>query len=388
MHILIVGAGYAGLRVALELDALLRDRPGLAQVTLVDQNPYHQLVQLLHLTATAKLYSREAVIDIDQILKRHKVQFQAGRVTQIVPLHRQVVLEDGSELSYDRLVLALGAETNYGNVPGAREHSFPLRSYAEALRLRDHIVSRFEAATRTSDAKTKRILLTFAIVGGGYTGCQLAGELAAWGPKLCQEYGLSREELRIALLDRGDSLLKQLGSWATREAERVLDSQGVSVYLNTSVERVEDQALYVNGNRVLRAGTIVWAGGIRGPALLAEAGLLTDAYGRVQVDRYLRVRDQALIFAIGDCANVPDPYDGTVPATASYAMRQGDHLAETLLAELEGTAPRAYEPLKLGEVVSLGPDTAVGDPLGVPVTGLPALMLKKGIEAWYRSTLD
>lgn len=388
MHILIVGAGYAGLRLALDLDERLRGRPDLAEVTLIDQNPYHQLVQLLHLTATGGLHSRETVIDLEQILKRRKIRMHQGRVTRIVPLDRQVILADGQTVSYDRLVLALGATNNYNDVPGAREHTLSLRTYDEALQLRNHFVARVAEAARTTDPTAKRILMTCAIVGGGYTGCQLAGELAVWLPALCEEYGVPRSEVRIAIVERNALLLKQFGLWATREAERVLDRRGVSVYLETIVERIEPQALYVNGNRVLRAATIVWAGGIRGPALMAEAGLPTDAAGRVLVDRYLRVRDQALIFAIGDCANVPDGQNGSVPATASYAMRQGDHLAETLLAEIEGVAPRAYEPLKLGEVVSLGPDEAVGDPLGVPVTGLPATLLKKGIEVWYRSTLE
>jgi NADH dehydrogenase len=154
------------------------------------------------------------------------------------------------------------------------------------------------------------------------------------------------------------------------------------------VEAVEPGLLRVSGGRVLRAGTIVWAGGIQAPAMLREAGLPVDSCGRALVDRYLRVIDQALIFAAGDCAAIPDGPAGFVPATASYAMRQGAHLAETLLAEVMGAPPRAYEPLKLGELVSLGPRFAVGNPLGVPLVGYPAMLLKKGVESYYRSTIE
>jgi NADH dehydrogenase len=388
MHILILGAGYAGLHAAIELDNLLRNQTDLAQITLVDQNPYHQIVQLLHLTATAAIQTDAAIVPLNKIMQQRAVQIRQGRATQIRPLQRQVVLQDGQALDYDRLLIALGAETNYGGVPGAREHSFPLRTFDEALRLRNHIVARFAAAAKTADPAEQRTLLTFALVGGGYTGCQLAGELAAWAPDLCKEFNVPRQEVRIALLDRSTFLLKQFGTWATRNAERILDRRGVSIYLDTPVERVEPGELYISGDRVLRAGTIIWAGGIRAPALLAESGLPVDASGRVFVDRYLRVRDQALIFAAGDCAHVPDLGDGPVPSTASYAMRQGTHLADTLLSEIEGIAPRTYEPLKLGEVVSLGPGEAIGDPLGVPVFGKTAELMKKGIEVWYRSTLE
>lgn len=389
MQIVILGAGYAGLRAAIDLDRLLRDRGRAGEVTLVDQFPYHQLVQLLHQAAAASIYSREATYELVPLLSRGGVRFVQGRVAAIAPLERQVSLADGRALPYDRLVLALGAETAYGGVPGAREHTLPLRTLEHALRIRDHLVRCFEAAAKSGDPKAQRVLMTTAIVGGGYTGCQLAGELAAWADDLCADTGAPRAEVRVALLDRSPELLKQFGEWATREAEQVLDDMGVSVYLNTAVEAVEPRALRVAGGRVLRAATMVWAGGVKGPDLLREAGLPVDKAGRVLVDRYLRARDQALVFAVGDCAAIPDGADGaTVPATASYAMRQGSHIAETLLAEVEGVAPRAYEPLKLGELVSLGPHYAVGNPLGVPVTGYPALLLKKGVEQYYRATIE
>lgn len=388
MHILILGAGYAGLRVALELDKLLVGRENLAQVTLVDQHPYHELVVMLHLTATAAASTRDTIIPLERILKRGNVQVRQGRVAQIVPLQRQVLLDNGEPIAYDRLVIALGAHTSYDGVPGAREHTFSLRTYDEALRLRDHIRSCFADAAKTTDPTELRILSTFAIVGGGYTGCQLAGELADWVTKLSKDFGVPRSEVRIAMVERGHLLLNQFGKWATREAERVLDRRGVSIYLDTIVERVEPRALYVQDRRVLRAATIVWAGGVRAPELLAKSGLPTDQQGRVLVDRYLRVQDQALIFAAGDCAHIPAPFGGTVPATASYAMRQGQHLAETLLAEIEGRSPRTYAPVRLGDLVSLGPGEAVGDPLGMRTFGQPAALLKQAVERWYLVTLE
>ncbi len=389
MQIVILGAGYAGIRAAFDLDHLLRTHGRADQVTLVDRNPYHQLIQVLHRTATAGIETHESIYALEPLLRNRSVHFVQAGVQAIVPLERIVTLENGQQLAYDRLVIALGAETAYGRVPGAREYSLPLHTYEHALHLRDHLIAQFSAAARTSDPREQRILLTTAIVGGGYTGCQFAGELAAWADDLCEQTGAPRSEVRIALIEHESLLLKQFGEWATREAERVLDAQGVSVYLNTDVEAVEPNLLHVAGNRILRAGTIVWAGGIQGPALLRESGLPVDAAGRVRVDRYLRVEDQALIFAAGDCAAIPDVSEGTtVPATASYAMRQGAHLAETLLAEVEGRAPRPYEPLKLGEMVSLGPHYALGNPLGIPLTGYPALLMKKGIEQYYRATIE
>lgn len=389
MQILILGAGYAGLRTAVTLDELLHGRDLPIEVTLVDQNPYHQIIQLLHLTATAAMAPEDTIVPLQRIFAQRNVRLHQGRVARIEPLQRRVVLADGTVMPYDRLAITLGATTNFAGIPGAAEHSLTLHSYDDALRLRDHIAGSFARASKTSDPIERRILLTTAIVGGGYTGVQVAGELAMWSNDLAREHGVERSDVRIAVVERSPLLVKQFGNWASRAAVDVLDRRGVSVYLNTSVDRVEAQALYIAENRVLRAGTVVWAAGIRGPAVLADSGLAADERsGRLLVDRYLRVQDQALIFAAGDCAHIPGPGDEKVPATASYALRQGDHLAEVLLADSQGYAPHAYLPVKLGEVVSLGPNEAVGNPLGVPVFGTPAALLKKGIEAWYRSTLE
>jgi NADH dehydrogenase len=388
MNIVILGAGYVGVRLALDLEELVRSKHPQVNIILVDRHPYHQLVQLLHQTAADAIGREESLVDLHRLFQQRNVQLRQGEVAGIDSVQQRILFNDDSHLVYDKLVIALGNMPNYWGIPGAAEHTLPLRFYDDAVRLRDHMVACVARAAGASDAKQRRILMTFAIVGGGYTGCQLAGELANWLPELAAEKGVARNEIRIALLDRNDVLLRQFGKWASGEAERVLDRRGVSVYLGTSVERVEPQALYLDGNRVLRAGTLVWAAGFKAPPLLADSDLSTDRFGRVEVDRYLRVKDQAHIFAAGDCAAIPGPDGQQVPATASYALRQGEHLADTLLAEVEGRAARSYEPVQLGEVVSLGPFEGIGNPLGLPVFGAPAMLLKKGIEAWYRSTLQ
>ncbi|MDW8404556.1 NAD(P)/FAD-dependent oxidoreductase [Chloroflexus sp.] len=387
MQIVILGAGYAGLRTALDLARFRREQGLDISIQLVDQHPYHQLIQLLHLTATAGITDQRSIYHLDRLLQGREIERVEGRVTAIHPLERTVTLADGRNLTYDRLVLALGSETAF-NAPGAREHALPLHTFAHAVALRKHIIAQFTKAAALTDPVELRITMTTAIVGGGYTGCELAGELAAWADDLCRQTGAPRTEVRIALIEREDHLLPHLGVWASNEAVRRLERLGVNVFLKTPVTQVEPQRLRFADGRILRAGTIVWGAGVRAPALLAEAGFPTDRIGRVLVDRYLRVSGQALVFAIGDCAAVSNGRGGVLPPTASYAIRQGAHLAEVLAAEARGEAPRAYEPVELGEVVSLGPNDAIGNALGVPVMGYPALMLKRGIEEYYRATIE
>ncbi len=389
MHILILGAGYAGLRVAIELERLVREDERPTQITLIDQHHYHQHIALLHLIATTAVHEQEATIPLDSILSDKQVQVRQGRVVQINPATSQVVLDDGSAIPYDRLVLALGTFTDHEALPGASTHTMSLRTFPEAIRLRDHIIACFGAASKTADHTARRVWLTTAIVGGGFIGCQFAGELADWVGELAQEFGLSRGDVRIALLESGPQLLKTFDPKAGRQAHSVLDRRLVSIYLNTRAERVEEQTLHIEGDRILRAGTIVWTAGLRAPDVMARAGLPTDTHGRVMVDRYLSVLGYPTIFAIGDCTHIPDPvYGGIVPSTASYAMRQGEYLARALVAELHEEAPAPYEPVRLGHVVSLGPGEGVGDPLGIHISGSIASLLKQGIEKWYLGTLE
>jgi NADH dehydrogenase len=389
-HIVILGAGYAGLRAALDLDTLLASQPTSARVTLVERNPYHQIIQLLHQAAADAIPPEDTIVALSRLLReRPRVTLHEAEALALDPASRTVRTLAG-DVRYDRLVLALGAAPDFGGVPGAREHTLPLRTYADALRVRDHVRACFERAAVEPDAAARRPLLTFAIVGGGYTGCQLAGELAARACELCRQHGLARSEVRVALLQRGAQLLEQLGAWATAEAERALGAAGVSVHLNTPAATVEDGLLRLGGvgaGKVLRAATIIWAGGFRAPALLAEAGLPHDERGRARVDGHLRVEGNPDVYACGDCARVPAANGETVPATASYALRQGEYLAPQLLADLRGEESATYEPLMLGELVSLGPRYAVGNALGARVTGSPAMLLKKGVEQWYRGMI-
>lgn len=392
MNIVIVGAGYAGLRAALELSQQRED--GMlpaAEITLVDREPYHQLVVLLHMVATAANTPHEVARPLPPILNGRNISLRQGTVTALDKTRRQVQLADGTAVAYDRLILSLGTTTAYGNVSGAREHTLPMRTYAEAVALREHIFGCFNRAAKTNEPQLRRRLMTVAIVGGGYTGIQLAGELGVWLPQLAAQNNLDPADIRIALVDRGTRLIEGMGGWASNEARRVLDGLRVSVYLDLPVVAVEPGVLLFSDERRLRAETLVWVGGVEAPALLKEAGLSTGRAGRVIVDEYLRayVDNQQVIYAAGDCAYIVDPEDGKpVPTNASYALRQGDYLARQIAAELRGGVAVPYEPSHLGELVSIGPGNAVGSPLGIPVTGLPAAILKRGVEEWYLTTLE
>ncbi len=390
-HIVIVGGGYAGLRAASGLGRRFASRDDSVRVTLIDRTASHQHIIRLHELAVGNVQINEAALDLAPLVQRRAVRFVPGTVTHIDRAARLVHLADGLALSYDWLILTPGAQTAYYDIPGAATHTFPLRSIAEALTLRQHLQATIAQAARSDDPTTRRTLLTVAIVGGGLTGVQMAGELAAWLPRLATQHGIPIRELRIALIERGGQLLGSIGDWAGGIARRVLAGRGISIHTKLAVEKVTPQRLQFAEGKGLRAGTIVWAAGIVAPPWLATSGLPTDARGRLCVERTLQLQGDnngnERIFAAGDAARIPRPDGNSVAATASYAMRQGEHLEQALAAAMRGTTLPDYYPLDLGLLVSLGPGEALGTPLGVPTSGLPVWLLKQGVEAWYLTTL-
>lgn len=221
--------------------------------------------------------------------------------------------------------------------------------------------------------------------GGGFTGCQLVGELAHWVTDLADEHGVPIADIHLILLEAASCLLPGWERLYSERAEHVLRRKGIDVRLSSKLEKVEPTRVTFSGE-TLSTHTIVWAGGIRAPSLLASSGLSTGRQGRVLVDDYLRVTQYPAIYVAGDSALFVK--DGqALPATAALALRQGAYVATTIADEVNGQPIEPYRPSNPGMLVSLGGNDAVGDVLGVPLQGSAAGLVKASIERWYISTL-
>jgi NADH dehydrogenase len=387
MQILILGAGYAGLRTALDLaEAKHKGQLKGVSVTLVDQNDYHQVITWLHDIAAAAVDPQKARIPLDRLLGQGGVSIRQATVRGIAPGEQRVLLEDGTALLYDRLVLALGSDTVWPPIAGLRDHALPMRWWGEAMAIREAILYNFALAAETSDKAERQRLLTIVVVGGGYTGCQLAGELTHWLPALADEYGISLFDLTLRQIEGQARLLPNWERRFSDKAERVLRRKGVQVLLDSPVQQIDEKTLTIKGKQPLPYGVLVWVGGVRAPKILQTSGFQTGIQGRAEVDPYLRAKDFPNTYVIGDCSLWMDG-EQPLPATASHALRQGEYVARMLKREVNRQALARYEPTKLGLVVSLGGNDGIGTALGLPLSGLAAGILKEGIEAWYLSTI-
>lgn len=385
MKIVILGAGYAGLRVALDLAAARAQNQIAAELVLVDRNDYHQVVTWLHRAATDAVPLERARVPLRDLFSPQHLTFVQAEVRAIRPDQRYV-LTDAGPIEYDRLVIALGSDTVWPEVPGLRRAALPLRWWEDAQALREHIIEQFAAAAGTNSPEERRCRMTVVVAGGGYTGTQLAGELAHWTPALADQFGLPLTDIRLLLIEMQARLMPGWRPKLSRRATDILRRKGVDVRVNTPLKRVDGRLVTVGhpdgSEETICAGTLVWAGGTRAPVLLAEAGLPTDAAGRVRVNRFLQAQGQPQIFVVGDSAFYLDGRD-PLPATASHALRQGEYVAGVLIAQSQGKSIEPYQPVSLGLLVSLGGTDGVGDALGVPLSGLPAGLLKEGVERWY-----
>jgi len=374
--VVVVGAGFGGLWAA----------RGLANrgvdVTLVDRNNYHTFFPLLYQVAAAELGPTDIAHPVRSMFRR------AGNVTVRMTemtgleLDERLVQTDDGPLPYDYLVLALGSEANYFGVPGAAEHAFPLRWMDDAVPLRHHVLTCFEAAAATTDPERRRRLLTFAVVGGGPTGVEYAGALSelVYGPLLRDFPRIAPEEVRIELLEASDTLLRGMPPKLARYAQNRLGRRRVNVRLSCGVQAVEVDGVHLPGGARLPTETVIWTAGIQGDPRVARWGLPVGRGGRVPVTERLSLADRPEVFVIGDLAYREDA-DGTpLPQVAQVAIQQGRRAAANILRLASGKEPEPFRYRDPGMLAVIGRNAAAAHVFGLTFTGWIAWWLWLGIH--------
>lgn len=358
-RIVVLGAGYGGITCALRLARWVRRRrgEGAVELILVDRNPYHLLETRLHEAAARGV---EVTIPIAGLIRDRGIRFVAGEVEEL-DLAAKRVRVVGGELEYDVLVVALGSKTAYYGIPGLEEHAFALKTLEDAQSLKANVERRLAEALGEADVARRRWLRRVVIGGGGLTGVELAMELAERIEELTGRRLGEEEGGEVVVLEAGERLLPGSDRKIGERAAKLLRERRVQVVTGVRVEGVGPDEVRLSTGEVLRAGTIVWTGGVQVADLLRRSGAETGRQGRVLVEETLEVKGFPGVYAIGDAALAVNPRTGEpVPMAAQFALQQGRLAAENIIARLEGRPARAYQPRVLGEVVSLGRHLAVG----------------------------
>lgn len=376
IQVVILGAGYGGLYTALKLEHLLKKRKDW-EILLVDQNDYHQLKTELHEAAAERKTFEAITIPFRNLLKHKRINFMQARATHI-DFAKKTVMTTQGKVKYDRLVIALGSETEFFGVPGLEEHAFTLASMDDAQRIRSHIQKMFMQSANEADEKVRQTALTFVVGGGGFTGVELATELADYIAKLAKEVDIGKDEPRLIIVEAGGSILPGFDVKLVNRAFRVLKSRGTKLLLKTPVVAFDGNTIQLKTNREIQTKTLIWTGGVRASALVAKSELKCGPRGRVVVNPFLESVDYAGVYLVGDNSLVLDSATGRPLApTAQLALQQAENVAFNIHAELTGKRRKRFTPKAVGQFVSLGRHEAVGWVWEFRVSGFPAWFLKR-----------
>lgn len=362
MKVVIVGAGFGGLRLARKLN----NKPGF-EVVLVDRYNYHQFQPLFYQVATGGLDASNISFPLRKVFQKSKnVKIRLASLKEVVHSAHKIIT-DAEEITYDMLVLALGADTNFFNNEEIEANTFPMKSTVEALQLRYRLLQNFEKALTVTDANELQSLMNIVAVGGGPTGVEVAGALAEMKkyvlPKDYPELDFSR--MNIYLLEGGEKTLSAMSQKSSDQSRKYLERLGVKLLTQALVKEYDGREIVLNNGQKIISSTVIWAAGIKGNIPDGIDKSLVMRGNRIKTNRYCRVEGLDDVYVIGDLAYMETPkYPTGHPQVAPVAMQQADLLAGNFrLIERKSNPEKQYEfeYRDKGSMATVGRNLAVVD---------------------------
>jgi NADH dehydrogenase len=399
LEIVIAGGGFGGFYAARALERLLPANS--AKVTLVNEANFMLYTPLLPGAAGATLDPRHVVVPLRSQLRR--TDLVIGSVTGGDPTKRTLGVRriDGAqiELGYDQLIVALGSVSRTLPIPGLAEHATGLKSLSDATALRNRVLSCMDIAESLEDPVERAEYLGFVFVGAGYAGVEGLAELQDFAAQAIDLYPRCRAEgMRWVLVEAKDRIMQEVPKGLSEFAVRELNARGIEVRTETTLKEITERDVTLSDGERIPTRTVVWTAGVKPSPAVGKLGLPVDRGGRVTVDPTMRVAGYEHVWAIGDCAAVPDPArkGQPCPPTAQHAIRQGRLVARNVAATLGNGRARPFRFRTKGVVAELGHNEAVALTLGVRWRGLPAwfiartyhLLLMPGMGRKLRLLMD
>ncbi|SCE59590.1 NADH dehydrogenase [Streptomyces sp. DvalAA-43] len=381
-RILVVGAGFAGVECVRRLERGLV--PGEAEIALVAPFSYQLYLPLLPQVAAGVLTPQSVAVSLRRS-RKHRTRIIPGGAIGVDPEAKICVIRKITDEivyePYDYLVISAGSITRTFDIPGLLDNARGMKTLAEAAYIRDHVIAQLDLADASHDENERASRLQFVVVGGGYAGTETAACLQRLTTNAVRHYPrLDPKLIKWHLIDIAPKLMPELGDKLGRSALEVLRARGIEVSLGVSIAEAAPEKVTFTDGRVLPCRTLIWTAGVTASPLVSTFDAET-VRGRLAVTPEMRLPGFDGIFALGDCAAVPDlsKGDGAVcPPTAQHAMRQGRRLADNLIATLRHQPLKPYVHKDLGLVVDLGGKDAVSKPLGVELHGITAQAVARG----------
>ena len=357
-NIIILGAGYSGILIAKKLAKRLKSQTDI-KITLINKKSFHTMLTELHEVAANRVEEDSIRISIKRIFEGRNVDVEVDTITAIDYEKKQLTGKKSS-YSYDYLVMASGSQPSFFGICGAKDYTYKLWSYEDAIKLKGHIFEMFTRALQETDQAEKQKLLSFYILGAGFTGVEMAGELAEWVPILCKQFEIEREMVKITLVDMMDRVVPNLSEALSEKAKRRLEKMGVEVRLKTAVDCIGADFIglkQADQHQELPTNTVVWAAGIESSDIANQAVQLTQVgRGRIKTDEFLRAEGKDDVFIAGDnIFYIPEGEATPVPQMVENCEQSAATVAHNLTSVITGIGKmEKYTPKFHGVMVSIG----------------------------------
>lgn len=385
-QIIVLGGGYGGVLTAKKLANRLRKQQDV-RITLIDRKPYHTLLTELHEAAANRV--EEASIRVD--LKKIFSGFRNVDVVldEIEGIHFDDRTLEGKKTTYkyDYLVIGTGSKPTFFGIPGADQHALTLWSYEDAIRLKEHTQSMFRQAVKEQNPKIRTEMLTFVVVGGGFTGVEMIGELAEFTQELCREFHVAPDEVTLHVADMADKILPILPEKLIRKTEKRLKKLNVNIITGAKITEVKEYGVTVGGSDI-SSRTVIWTAGIEGSDIVGNLDVEQKGRRRILTNDKLQVPAHENVYVVGDnIFYIPEGASSPVPQMVENAELAAPIIAYNITADIQNKQKKAYKPTFHGTMVCIGSKYGVAN-VGVPnhmfqLSGLPAIAVKHFINLVY-----
>lgn len=362
MKVVIVGAGFAGMKLA----SSLNNKAGF-EVLLIDRFNYHQFQPLFYQVATAGLDASNISFPLRKAFHKSKnVRIRLAEIQQIVSEENYIATNIG-KIEYDVLVIATGADTNFFGNQQMIDNAFPMKSTVEALQIRHRLIQNFEDAVIAEDPAEIKRLMTIVVVGGGPTGVELSGAIAEMKKYVlpCDYPEIDFKIMTIYLLEGGDKTLGNMSEKSAEQSQKYLERLGVTVKTNTILKEYDGNVAYLANGETISTATVIWAAGIKGNVPSGIDASLIVRGNRIKVNRFNQVLNHTNVYALGDVASMETPlYPHGHPQVANVAINQAKNLANNLRWMEMKSNPRQQAPFEYddkGSMATVGRNLAVVD---------------------------
>lgn len=385
-QILVLGGGYGGVLTAKKLANKLRKRKDI-RITLIDRKPYHTLLTELHEVAANRVEEDSIRVDLKKIFSGFRnVDVVLDHIDNI-DFEAQKLTGQANSYKYDYLVIGTGSKPTFFGINGAEEHAFSLWSYEDAVKLKEHTLKMFREAVKQIDPAVRREMLTFVVVGGGFTGVEMIGELAEYTQELCKQFHVDPDEVTLHVADMVDSILPILPKKLIAKSEKHLRKLGVNIITGAKITEVTDKGVKVGDDFIL-SKTVIWTAGVQGSDLVNDIDVEKQGRGRIQTNDKLQVPEYENVYVVGDnIFFIPEGSERPVPQMVENAELAAPIIAHNIATEFNNQAKKTYKPTFHGTMVCIGSKYGVAS-VGVPkkmfsLSGFAAMGVKHLINMVY-----